>query len=90
MGEEKPQSDDVLDYPGLAAYLKMSAGTMRHWVMDNRIPYYKMGYAVRFSKRQIDLWLQEHNQGARVSRGKGRRGDHVSNGELFPVEDKGQ
>jgi excisionase family DNA binding protein len=94
MGEEKPQADDVLDYSGLAAYLKVAEGTLRHWVMKGRVPFIKMGSRVIFFRKQIDPWILEHAQEARSDRWQAKKkagsGEAVSNGGLFPVEEKGQ
>jgi len=54
--------DEVMDYQGLSAYLKMAQGTLRHRVMRGEIPYFKIGHSVRFSKRHIDLWLEGHHR----------------------------
>ena len=54
-----PAADEVMNYKGLAVYLKLSAGTLRHKVMRNEIPYIKIDGAVRFSKKIIDAWLVE-------------------------------
>jgi excisionase family DNA binding protein len=64
MGEIKQASDEVMDYRGLAAYLKTAEGTLRHDVMARRIPFIKIGVRVRFSKREIDKWLESKSQGA--------------------------
>ena len=55
-------SDDVMDYRGLSVYLKMAYGTLRHKVMRGEIPYFKIGRSVRFSRKQIDLWLEKHHR----------------------------
>jgi len=54
--------DEVMDYRGLSAYLKMAHNTLRHKVMRNEIPFYKIGSSVRFCKKDIDEWLIEHKQ----------------------------
>ena len=54
-----PVADEVMNYKGLAVYLKLSAGTLRHKVMRNEIPFFKIDGAVRFSKKIIDAWLAE-------------------------------
>jgi len=56
-------TDDVMDYRGLSAYLKLSYGYLRHKVMNNEIPFVKIGASVRFSKKKIDIWLDKKNQG---------------------------
>jgi excisionase family DNA binding protein len=54
--------NEVLDYHGLSAYLKIPEGSLRHRVLRNGIPYYKIGRNVRFSKSQVDQWLKEHQR----------------------------
>jgi excisionase family DNA binding protein len=61
MGEEKPWGDEVMNYEGLAAYLKMAEGTLRHYVMREEIPFAKIGAHVRFLKHEIDRWLLDRN-----------------------------
>ena len=57
-----PPTHEVMDYNGLSAYLKVAQGTLRHWVMKGKIPCIKIGRNVRFSKKQIDGWLEEQSQ----------------------------
>jgi len=52
-------NDDVFDYQGLSAYLKLSPNTLRHKVMRGSIPFFKIDGAVRFSKKKIDEWLDD-------------------------------
>ena len=54
--------DEVMDYRGLSVYLKLAQGTLRYRVMRGEIPYFKIGRSVRFSRRQIDLWLAEYHR----------------------------
>ena len=54
--------DEVMDYRGLAAYMKYSQDTLRQKVMRKEIPYFKIGASVRFSKKHIDAWLEEHHR----------------------------
>ena len=80
------QTDDVMNYHGLSAYLKMSYGTLRHWVMKGKIPCLKVGKSVRFSKKQIDLWLEKYHR--QLKQVKNESGND-NNGELFSFsEDK--
>jgi excisionase family DNA binding protein len=71
--------DEVMDYRGLSVYLKMAQGTLRHKVMRGEIPHFKVGHSVRFSKKQIGLWLEEHHKGQR----KKKAGD--SGNGLLPI-----
>ena len=69
--------DEVMDYRGLAEYMKLAEGTLRHWVMSREIPYFKIGRSVRFSKKQIDLWLEGHYREPKIQAKK--------SGDLFPA-----
>ena len=53
------EKDEVMNYQGLSTYLKIPQGSLRHKVMRGVIPYFKIGRCVRFSKNQIDLWLED-------------------------------
>ena len=76
MKEIEPLPDEVMSYKGLSLYLKLSQGTLRQKVMKGKIPFFKIDGAVRFSKKHIDAWLQEHHRGTKRKQAKG-------NGELF-------
>ena len=43
----------------LAAYLDVSVKTIRSWVWQRRIPYFKMGRLVKFDLRKIESWLKD-------------------------------
>jgi|GEM_PF-1944712 len=60
--EQTAVADEVMDYRGLSAYLKMAQNTLRHKVMRNEIPFYKIGSSVRFCKKDIDEWLAGHKR----------------------------
>jgi excisionase family DNA binding protein len=67
-GEQKANPanrEEVFDYHGLAAYLKIPEGTLRHWVIEGRVPFSKLGVHVRFSKNIIDRWFREHHRDCR-------------------------
>jgi len=74
--ENETTANDVMSYKGLSAYLKLSQGNLRQKVMNGKIPFLKIDGAVRFSKKHIDAWLQEHHTGAKHKQAQ-------NNGELF-------
>jgi excisionase family DNA binding protein len=49
--------ETFLDVQQVAQYLKLSVATIRKWVLNRRIPYKKIGRAVRFSSLEIEEWL---------------------------------
>ena len=59
--------EEVFNYRGLADYLKIPEGTLRHWVIEGRIPFSKLGFHVRFSKSVIDKWFKEHQRDYRYA-----------------------
>jgi excisionase family DNA binding protein len=85
VGEEKPQGDEVMDYKGLAGWLKLAEGTLRHYVMKRAIPFVKIGTHVRFLKPEIDKWLLERN---RRPTGKQRPKGGGAGGGMLPFGDK--
>jgi excisionase family DNA binding protein len=84
--------EEVFDYRSLAAYLKIPEGTLRHWVIEGRVPFSKLGMHVRFSKSVIDQWFREHQRGCRnVERrtgGKKRQGGGPERLPLFEAGEK--
>ena len=47
-------SDELLTVNDIALHFRLRPWTIRHWVSDGRIPYLKLGGAVRFRKSDID------------------------------------
>lgn len=47
---------------GLAAYLAVSANTVRSWVWQRQIPYVKVGRLVRFDIVEVEEWLRERRK----------------------------
>ena len=43
-------SDELLTVNETAAYLKLKPWTIRHWVSGRKIPFVKLGSAVRFRR----------------------------------------
>lgn len=47
----------------LSDWIRMKPSTIRKWVFQKRIPFVKLGAAVRFRKNDIETWLKFHNYG---------------------------
>ena len=47
----------------VAELIGISAITLRKWVSEKRIPFYKIGKAVRFSIPEIEEWLKTEYSG---------------------------
>jgi excisionase family DNA binding protein len=50
---------DVIDIAEAAAFLATTVRHMRYLVYTRSIPYNKVGKYVRFSRKELRLWLQE-------------------------------
>ena len=56
-GLNMAEIETFLDVQQVAQYLKLSVATIRKWVLNKRIPYKKIGRAVRFSSLEIVEWM---------------------------------
>lgn len=52
-------TEKLWDYDQLAEYLGLAVQTCRKMVCYRKIPYYKIGGAVRFDREEIEKWLEE-------------------------------
>ena len=52
-------SDEILDVPGLAVYLKVDKSWVYKQVQFKAIPHFHAGRYPRFYKSQIDRWTRE-------------------------------
>lgn len=58
---ERPEDDDVLDYGGAERLTSIKRATLYALVSERRIPHIRIGRRfVRFSKRELLAWLQQH------------------------------
>jgi excisionase family DNA binding protein len=50
-------NEPLMDINKLAAFLNSSVGHMRRLVQEQRLPHYKIGGKLRFSRRETRDWL---------------------------------
>lgn len=53
-------SDDLLTPEELCSLLKVKKQRLYEWVHLGRIPYIKVGRFLRFSRSQINAWLESN------------------------------
>ena len=53
-----PNTDEIFDVKGLAAYLKTTQASVREQARNGKIPCFKSGKKWKFHKRQIDKFFQ--------------------------------
>jgi len=61
--------NSLLTVPELSQLLKISKDTIYRWVHEGYLPHLKMGGAVRFKERDIEVWLAKRaNKGRKARR----------------------
>lgn len=51
----------------VAELLNVSEGTIRRWITDSKIPYYRLNHQYRFSRSEIENWVLSCKQGGEFS-----------------------
>jgi PTS system nitrogen regulatory IIA component len=51
----------------VAELLNVSETTIRRWISDSKIPYYRLNQQFRFSRSEIENWVLSCNQGGKFS-----------------------
>jgi PTS system nitrogen regulatory IIA component len=52
-----------LELKDVAELLDVSENTIRRWIADGRIPYYRLNHRLRFSRSEIENWVLSSKQG---------------------------
>ena len=55
---------DYLRVQDLALEFGVSESTVRDWVFRRKIPFVKLGSAVRFKREDIEAWVESRKVGA--------------------------
>ena len=61
------QSSSLLNIRETAAVLRLSVSTIRSWVLNRRIPFVKLGKAIRFRRVDVDAFIAASVVSAEVS-----------------------
>lgn len=59
-----PPTPDLLDVPGIAAYLSISARGARWIISQRRVPVIKIGQLVRVRRTDLDAYLAANTREA--------------------------
>ncbi len=60
---------EIMNVAEVANYLNVAQGTIRGWVFDRTIPFFKMGGCVRFNRSDIDKWRMIRSNPVTISQG---------------------
>lgn len=58
--EPTAMRDEKLNVLGAAPILGVSPFTVRAWVRERRIPFYRCGRRLVFSRKELEAWLAAH------------------------------
>lgn len=61
------EEKELLTTTEVAKWLKVAESTIRKWVHYGFIPYVKLGRAVRFREKDIEVWIEERTEKGRAS-----------------------
>ena len=50
----------LMDIKKTSEYLGCTVNTLYSWASQKRIPYVKIGRLLKFSRQDIDHWIEEH------------------------------
>ena len=64
--------DKIMNKRDVAKYLKLSIPSVDRYMMNEGMPYYKIGKSVRFDKDRIENWLDDKNVLRKVGKALGR------------------
>jgi excisionase family DNA binding protein len=62
---ESNRESKLLNVKDAAQYLSVSASTLYGWAWQRRIPFVKVGRALRFEKRDLEKYIQTNRFEAR-------------------------
>jgi len=54
-------TDRLLTVTELSEVIRLSVGTIRHWVAGGKIPVVRFGSRVLFRPEEIEAWIAEHS-----------------------------
>jgi excisionase family DNA binding protein len=52
-------TDEVMRVEEVAAFLRVSPWTIRHWYCERKIPFHRVGRSVRFHKTEIERFFKQ-------------------------------
>lgn len=56
------KKDDIMTIKELANYLKIAEKTAYRFASEKKVPGFQIGNAWRFSKKEIDAWIEKESK----------------------------
>jgi excisionase family DNA binding protein len=74
-------TEKYLRYKDVAKLMQLSVTTIKRYVQDRKIPYYKLGATVRFSLVEINEWMKSRKKNKGVENREPEQGGLLSQEE---------
>jgi len=52
---------EYLDIPQVAEMFGVNPRTVYKWTVERKIPFFKLNKMIRFSRTEIEAWLEQHH-----------------------------
>ena len=65
---EKQFDKEFLTMEDVAKLLHVAPRTIYNWTVDRKIPFYKIGGAIRFKWSDLEGWVEKGKRGERLAR----------------------
>ena len=75
--------ETYMSIAGIAAYLGIAEKTVRKWVLNREIPFYKIKKVIRFRLSEIEQWVSNSGKYPVASE------DEIQESDLFENDDTG-
>ena len=61
------QNEEFMTAEDVGRFFHVAARTVYNWTVDKKIPYYKIGGAIRFKRSDIEGWVEKGKRGERLA-----------------------
>jgi excisionase family DNA binding protein len=55
-------AEKFLTVPDVASILSVKQSTVYQWAKSKEIPHYRLGRIVRFKRKDLDVWIEDHRK----------------------------
>jgi len=55
-------TENFLTVPDVASILSVKQSTVYQWAKSGEIPHYKLGRIVRFKRKDLEAWIEDHRK----------------------------
>ena len=79
--QEVDKSEKFLTVLDVASMLSVRPSTVYQWVSSREIPHYRLGRIVRFKRKDLEVWIEDHREEKRIGEARKTREIFSSTGK---------